>query len=214
MARASAEIAFTPAVRKIQRQQGVADLYEEFFTADADRSDTLGQAEAAFISARDGFYQATVSQTGWPYVQFRGGPVGFLKVLDESTIAYADFRGNQQYISTGNLSEIDKISLILMDYPNRKRIKIWGRAKLIDKKDDPELLAKLQIKGYRGLPERAVVIAIEAFDWNCPQHIPQRLTLQELEPHLSQLQRQIIELRQENQELKSFLNQSDETQKF
>jgi len=208
MVRASAEIAFTPAVRKIQQQQGVADLYDDFLTPDAERSDTLGQMEAAFIAARDGFYQATISKAGWPYVQFRGGPPGFLKVLDEKTIAYADFRGNQQYISTGNLSEIDRISLILMDYPNRRRIKIWGRAKLVDKKDDPKLLAKLQIENYRGLPERAVVITIDAFDWNCPQHIPQRLTLQELEPHLSQLKRQIIELQQENQELKSFINPS------
>ena len=209
MARAFAEITFTPSVRAVQDKQGVADLYEEFLTPDAEPGDTLAQPEMVFINNRDGFYQATISETGWPYVQFRGGPVGFLKILDNKTIAYADFRGNQQYISTGNLGDNDRISLILMDYPNRKRLKIWGRARLIEKSDDPELLSKLQMKGYRGLPERAVVITIEAFDWNCPQHIPQRLTLQELEPHLSQLQRQIIELRQENQELKSFFNQSE-----
>ncbi len=209
MARAFAEITFTPSVRAVQDKQGVADLYEEFLTPDAEPGDTLAQPEMVFINNRDGFYQATISETGWPYVQFRGGPVGFLKILDNKTIAYADFRGNQQYISTGNLGDNDRISLILMDYPNRKRLKIWGRARLIEKSDDPELLSKLQMKGYRGLPERAVVITIEAFDWNCPQHIPRRLTLQELEPHLSQLQRQIIELRQENQELKSFFNQSE-----
>lgn len=209
MARAFAEIAFTSAVREIQSQQGSANSYAKFLEPEAERGDTLTKSEKEFISARDGFYQATVSETGWPYVQFRGGSSGFLKILDEKTIAYADFRGNRQYVSAGNLAGSDKISMILMDYPNRRRLKIWGRAKLIDKNDDADLVSSLQIEGYRGLPERAAVITIEAFDWNCPQHIPQRLTAQELKPHLAGLHQQIAELTEENKSLKEFLNQSD-----
>ena len=125
MARAFAEIAFTHAVRDIQRKLGSAKAYDKFLDVDAPANKTLGEAETAFISQRDGFYQATVSETGWPYVQFRGGPRGFIKVLDEHTIAYADFRGNRQYVSTGNLGGDDRISLILMDYPNQRRLKIF-----------------------------------------------------------------------------------------
>ncbi len=210
MARAFAEIAFTPAVLDIQNQQGSASSYAKFLTPDADRGDQLGEAEAEFISDRDGFYQATVSESGWPYVQFRGGPAGFLKILDGKTIAYADFRGNRQYVSAGNLTGNDRVSLILMDYPNRRRLKIWGRAKLVENQDNPDLLAKLQIEGYRGLPERAVVISVEAFDWNCPQHIPQRLTLPELEPYLAGMRDQISSLTDENRILKAELGQSND----
>lgn len=206
MARAFAEISFTPSVLRIQAQQGSADGYAKFLEPDAERGDTIGEAESAFITARDGFYQATVSEINWPYVQFRGGPAGFLKVIDEKTIAYADFRGNRQYVSAGNFAANDKVSLILMDYPNRRRLKIWGRAKLIEKLDDPDLVSSLQVPNYRGLPERAVVITIEAFDWNCPQHIPQRLTAEELKPHLAPLHQQIAELNEENKSLKAFLN--------
>ncbi|PCI45166.1 MAG: pyridoxamine 5-phosphate oxidase [Alphaproteobacteria bacterium] len=205
MARAFAEISFTPAVLNIQKQQGSAHSYAKFLTPEAERGDHLTEAEKAFIAARDGFYQATISETGWPYVQFRGGPKGFLKTINDRTIAYADFRGNRQYVSTGNLTGIDKISLILMDYPNQRRLKIWGRAKLIEKEEDAELLSSLMIDGYRAMPERAVVITIEAFDWNCPRHIPQRLTLEELQPHILPLQKQIILLDEENKALKSQL---------
>lgn len=209
MARAFAEIAFTSAVRKFQNQQGSANSYDKFLEPEAERGDTLTETEIEFIVARDGFYQATVSEAGWPYVQFRGGPAGFLKILDEKTIAYADFRGNRQYVSAGNLADNDKISLILMDYPNRRRLKLWGRARLIDKNEDANLVSSLQIEGYRGLPERAVVITIEAFDWNCPQHIPQRLTADELKPHLAELHQKIADLSEENNSLKEFLDQSN-----
>lgn len=180
MPRAFADIAFTPTVRAAQEAQGTAGRYEKFLAADADPLNTLEEREIEFITARDGFYQATVSDTGWPYVQFRGGPAGFLKVLDERTIAYADFRGNRQYISTGNLSAEARVSLILMDYPSQRRLKIWGRARLIDGNDDPALIERLHVEGYNAWPERAVVITVEAYDWNCPQHIPQRFTLAEL----------------------------------
>jgi uncharacterized protein len=181
MARNFAQIAFTPGVRAAQEANGSAAAYEKFLSPDADRGSRLTDRETSFIAARDGFYQATVSETGWPYVQFRGGPVGFIRQVDDATIAYADFRGNRQYISTGNLTGDDRVSMILMDYPNQRRLKIWGHARLVDKADDPALIEQLHDASYRALPERAVVIAVEAFDWNCPQHIPQRFTREELE---------------------------------
>jgi predicted pyridoxine 5'-phosphate oxidase superfamily flavin-nucleotide-binding protein len=180
MARSFAEIAFTPAVRARQEQQGSAAGYAKFLAAEAERGDRLTEREASFVAARDGFYQATVSETGWPYVQFRGGPAGFLKVLDDKTIAYADFRGNRQYVSAGNLAGDDRVSLILMDYPNQRRLKIWGRARLVEVEEDAALVSRLHDDGYRARPERAVMITVEAFDWNCPQHIPQRFTLDEI----------------------------------
>jgi len=178
MAKRFAEIAFTPTVLAKQAEMGSADAYAKFLRPDVEKGDRLSEAEAAFIIRRDGFYQATVSADGWPYVQFRGGPMGFLKVIDEKTISYADFRGNRQYVSTGNLIDNDRVSLILMDYPNRRRLKIWGRVEL---SDDETLIGNLHHADYKAKPERAVVITVEAFDWNCPQHIPQRFTLAEFQ---------------------------------
>ena len=203
MARAFAEIAFTPAVLAAQEKQGSAGSYAKFLTPEADAGDRLTEAEAGFIAARDGFFQATVSETGWPYVQFRGGPAGFLKVLDEKTIAYADYRGNRQYVSVGNLSKDDRVSLILVDYPNRRRLKVWGRARIVDGASDPDLIARLFDDGYRARPERAVVITVEAFDWNCPQHIPQRFTVEEFEQALFPLREELERLRAENGRLKA-----------
>ncbi len=205
MTRAFAEIAFTPAVRAVQQRQGSAAAYDRFLAPEADPSNRLGPEEAAFAEARDGFYQATVSETGWPYVQFRGGPPGFLKALDERTLGYADFRGNRQYVSAGNLGGDDRISLILMDYPNRRRLKVLGRARLVDAADDPELVARLHVEGYKARPERAVVITVEALDWNCPQHIPVRLTREELEPHLAPIKDELSRLKAENTRLKAML---------
>ncbi len=202
MSRAFAEISFTPSVLAMQEQQGSAAGYARFLDPEAERGDRIGPMEAEFISLRDGFYQATVSGSGWPYVQFRGGPVGFLKVLDDRTIGYADFRGNRQYLSAGNLTDNDRVSLILMDYPNRRRLKIWGRARLVGSKDDASLMTQLQDPMYRALPERAVVIAVEALDWNCPQHIPQRLTLEELETQLKPVRDENARLRAENEKLR------------
>ncbi len=181
MPSAFASLAFTPSVRAVQEKQGSAQSYAKLLSADVNGGDVLTEREATFIALRDGFYQATVSQTGWPYVQFRGGPRGFLKVLSPKEIAYADFRGNRQYLSVGNLSNNNRLSLMLMDYPNARRLKIWGRASLIDHDDNPDLVMKLHDDQYRAHPERAVVITIDAFDWNCPQHIPQRFTLDELQ---------------------------------
>ena len=203
MARAFAEIAFTPAVRAAQQRQGSAAMYDRMLAPEADPANLLGPEEAAFVEARDGFYQATTSETGWPYVQFRGGPAGFLKVLDQRTIAYADFRGNRQYVSAGNLAGDDRISMILMDYPNRRRLKVMGRARLVEKDADPDLVASLHVDGYRARPERAVVITVEGLDWNCPQHIPVRLTREELEPHLAPLKDELSRLQAENAALEA-----------
>ncbi|MEJ8474143.1 pyridoxamine 5'-phosphate oxidase family protein [Roseibium algae] len=208
MARAFADIAFTPAVQARQEAEGSRSSYARFEQPHIEELNTLGPEEVSFIEARDGFFQATVSETGWPYVQFRGGPAGFLKVLNDKTIGYADFRGNRQYISSGNLTDNDRVSLILMDYPNRRRLKIWARATQVSAKDDPELIKRLQPGGYRALPERAVLLAVEALDWNCPQHIPQRYTLSELEPQLDTLRTRIFELEQENAGLKECLANS------
>lgn len=205
MARAFAEIAFTPAVRKRQEEEGSRSFYLRAEQPGGDRRDALGPSEAAFIEARDGFYQASVSETGWPYVQFRGGPMGFLNVIDDRTLGYADFRGNRQYISSGNLTGNDRVCLFLMDYPNHRRLKIWARARQVAAKDDPALVERLHPGGYRAKPERAVLLTVEAFDWNCPAHIPQRFTLPELQPVFTQLQDRIAELENENAELKQFL---------
>ena len=179
MSRAFSDIAFTPTVRSVQTQRGSRAAYEPLDHTE-DRRDTLTESEARFIAARDGFYQATVSETGWPYVQFRGGPVGFLKVLDGRTIGYADFRGNVQYVSVGNLLTDDRVALILMDYAHRRRLKILGRARLVDEREDAALLARLVVPGYPARIERGVLITVEAFDWNCPKHITPRYSEAEL----------------------------------
>ncbi|WP_317054554.1 pyridoxamine 5'-phosphate oxidase family protein [Roseovarius rhodophyticola] len=204
MAKAFAELAFTDAVKKIQQEQGSARMYERVLAPETPQDNRLGPNEIQFIAMRDGFYQATVSETGWPYVQFRGGPRGFLKVLDDQTLAYADFRGNRQYISTGNLSGDDRIAMILVDYPNSARVKILGRASL---SDDPDLIAQLHDESYKARPERAVVIKVEGFDWNCPQHLPVRLTMEELQPILAPFQQELAALREENARLKAKLGE-------
>lgn len=180
MARSFADIAFTDGVRTFQARMGSRDQYAPLDRVEAHGVE-LSDQEAEFIAARDGFYQASVGETGWPYVQFRGGPAGLLKVLDSRTIGYADFRGNVQYISAGNLQADGRVSLILMDYANRRRLKVWGRARLIDAREDEGWLDRLELPSYRARVERAVIISVEAFDWNCPQHITPRYTAAEIE---------------------------------
>ena len=193
MSRAYSDIAFTPAVRALQTRMGSRSAYAAFDHAE-DRRHTLTEHEAEFIRERDGFYQATVSETGWPYVQFRGGPAGFLKVLDASTLAYGDFRGNRQYISVGNLGGDDRVSLMLMDYASRQRLKLLGRVHLVSEAEDPALMAQLRLPGYRAQIERAFVIDIEAYDWNCPQHITPRFTEAEIEQAVQPLRAELEQL--------------------
>jgi predicted pyridoxine 5'-phosphate oxidase superfamily flavin-nucleotide-binding protein len=180
MSRAFADIAFTPAVRAMQTRMGSRAAYARL-DGDVDRRDALTANEIEFIAERDSFYLATVSETGWPYVQHKGGPAGFLKVLDQRTVGYADYRGNVQYVSDGNLAGNDRVSLILMDYAYSRRLKILGRARIVEAADDPALMARLQDPDYRAPVERAVVITVEAWDWNCPKHITPRFTVAEIE---------------------------------
>ena len=179
MPRAYAELTFTPNVRAMQERQGSSEAYAKFLSPEASGGDRMTAREVAFIQEREAFYQATVSETGWPYVQFKGGPKGFLKVLDDKRLAYADFKGNRQYLSVGNLQANDRVSLFLMDYPNKRRLKILGTVELVDAADNPDLIARLHDPEYRATVERAFMITIAAFDWNCPAHISQRFTVDE-----------------------------------
>lgn len=196
MALAFADISFTPSVRDQQDRNG-SGMYAKFLSPDRNGGDILTDHERQFIEARDGFYQATVSETGWPYVQFRGGPAGFLQVLDAKTIIYADLRGNRQYISLGNLTVNTKVSLILMDYARAQRLKVWGHVDVITP-ESSEWQA-LQTDAIPHKAERLIRITVDAFDWNCPQHIPHRLTAEEAGGEL-------LALRDENQHLKAQLS--------
>lgn len=169
-----AEIAFTESVRNIQQAMGSRGSYTRMEGGE-DYNHLISEREAQFITARDSFYMASVSETGWPYVQHRGGPVGFMKVLDEKTIGFADFSGNRQYVSTGNLRRDNRVSLFFMDYPNKTRLKLLGRVREIST-DDWEQLAQLEVDDYRAEVERGFIIDVEGFDWNCPQHITPRYT--------------------------------------
>lgn len=177
MAKNYAEIAFTPDVKMEQEKHGSRRQYERM--EKISRGTELTFAEADFIETRDSFYMATVGENGYPYVQFRGGPAGFLKVLDARTLGYADFRGNLQYVSVGNLLRNNKAALILMDYPNRRRLKIFATMRVFDSEDAPELVERLAIHDYPAKIERAMVLHVDAFDWNCPQHITPRYTVEE-----------------------------------
>lgn len=180
MALAFAQIAFTPKVRAAQQRMGSRDAYQATDLGEAEIV-ALSAYEIGFIRARDSFYQGTVGENGWPYVQHRGGPTGFLKVLDSKTLGYADFSGNRQYISVGNLEGDDRVNLFLMDYPGQRRLKIWGRARLVDEDTEPALVARLESPDYRARVERGVVITVEAFDWNCPKYITPRFTEREVD---------------------------------
>jgi uncharacterized protein len=195
MAHRYSEIAFTDTVKSFQSANGSRDSYARAETGE-DSHFLLSQREAAFISARDSFYMASVSETGWPYVQHRGGPRGFVKVLDQHTIGFADFRGNRQYVSVGNVSTDNRVSLFFMDYAYKKRLKLLGRVSLIDTNQDA-LLKQLELPAYRAQIERAFVIKVEAFDWNCPQHITQRFSLAEVEAAAAPLHQRIAALEAE-----------------
>ncbi len=174
-----ADIAFTETVKSVQEASGSRHSYARMEEGD-DTNYLLGSSEANFIASRDSFYMATVSETGWPYVQHRGGPTGFVRVLDETTLGFADFRGNRQYVSVGNLMQDDRASLFFMDYPNKARLKVLGRAKLVGL-EESNTLEKLALCHYRARVERGIVIKVEAFDWNCPQHITPRFTAAEFD---------------------------------
>lgn len=182
----------TPAVRAAQERDGSRAGYARF---DDDLAfDGLTARETDFIAARDSFYMASVSETGWPYIQHRGGPAGFLKVLGPKTVAFADFRGNRQYITLGNIAGENRVNLFLMDYTRRARLKIFGRARVVDLGTDPDLAQALILPDYKAVPEQAFVIDVAGFDWNCPQHITPRFSIEEVTTAVQPLRDRIAQL--------------------
>ena len=194
MTRNFTNIAFTPGVKATQTKYGSREIYEKFAQGKV-TEDILTIKEQEFIAARDSFDMGTVSSNSYPYIQFRGGATGFLKIIDEKTLGFVDFTGNLQYVSVGNLLENDRVFLFLMDYAHRRRLKIWGRAKVID--DDPELLEQLSDPDYQAEKARVILIQVEAFDWNCPQHIPLRYSATEVAQIKAPLEARIQELEQQ-----------------
>jgi predicted pyridoxine 5'-phosphate oxidase superfamily flavin-nucleotide-binding protein len=187
----ASDVAFSPSVKAVQMRRGSRAGYARMEERGG-WSDRITPELAAFIAARDSFYLGTASADGQPYIQHRGGPKGFLRVLDDRTLGIADYRGNRQYITTGNLAENDRAFLFLMDYANRRRVKVWGRARVVE--DDPALLERLMPEGAAGRPEQAILITLEAWDVNCPQHITRRFDEAEVEQLVAPLRQRIAEL--------------------
>jgi predicted pyridoxine 5'-phosphate oxidase superfamily flavin-nucleotide-binding protein len=197
-------IAFTPIVKKVQELYGSRAQYERMEKSGASR-DRLTEFEKEFLADRDMFYWATTGATGWPYVQHRGGPKGFLKVIDERTLAFADFRGNKQYISTGNLMSDDRAAIILVDYPRQARLKILGHVDIFEGAKAETWLPRVRVAGYKAVIERVFVIHIEAYDWNCPQHITPRYTAEEIRNATRATEEQLGALELENKLLRKEL---------
>lgn len=203
----TSDIAFTPAVKRSQEKHGSRSAYARMEQRGG-WNDKVTPTLKQFIAARDSFYLGSASADGRPYIQHRGGPQGFIKVLDERTLVLADYAGNAQYISMGNLSENNKAFIFLIDYPNRHRIKIWGRARFIE--DDPILLDKVRDPAYQGRAERVLVFDLEAWDVNCTQHIQQRFTPDEMETAIGPLTERVRELEKENASLRKMLHETAE----
>ena len=195
------EITCTDTVKSVQQRMASRAAYARREDG-PDTNDRLGPNEDTFIAARDSFYIASISETGWPYVQFRGGPPGFLRVLDERLLGYADFRGSKQYITTGNVIGNDRVSLFLMDYAHRERLKILGHMAVTDARNKPELIAQLMTSDCHARIEQAVLIKVAAFEWNCPKHITPRFTQHELMEALAPIRQEMALLRAENVRLR------------
>jgi predicted pyridoxine 5'-phosphate oxidase superfamily flavin-nucleotide-binding protein len=202
--RGFSKIAFTPAVKAAQERMGSRAAYARLERG-SDAPDTLGDDEIAFLSERDSFYMASIGESGWPYIQHRGGPKGFVRVLDDRTIAFADLRGNRQYISLGNVAGDDRVALIFVDYPNRARMKILARATIVTRADDPDTFARV---AGDAPAERAFVLRIEGVDWNCPQYITPRFTEDEVLEMTRPLLEKLEAVERENRELKARLSGS------
>ncbi|MDP9564166.1 UNVERIFIED_ORG: putative pyridoxine 5'-phosphate oxidase superfamily flavin-nucleotide-binding protein [Rhizobium nepotum] len=198
------DIAITPSVRRAQAEMGADHFWSDF--KGHREFDRFTAQETAFIAQRDSFYMASVSKTGWPYVQHRGGPAGFLKVLDNRTLAFVDYRGNRQYITTGNLTENDRTCLFLIDYPALTRLKIYARAEKLALDADPLLTEAITDGAYGAKAERIFRLKLEAFDWNCPQHIVPRYTEAEFLAASRHLLDKVAQLEQENASLRERLD--------
>jgi predicted pyridoxine 5'-phosphate oxidase superfamily flavin-nucleotide-binding protein len=201
MAQNFGSLVFTPLVKALQEKYGSRRQYARM-EAEGASADKLGPDEVAFISDRDSLYIATLGATGWPYVQHRGGPRGFLRVIDDHTITFADFRGNKQFVTTGNIATDNRVALIMVDYPRQTRLKILGRAEIFDGEAVRDWIERLKEKGYKAVIERVYVIRIEAFDWNCPQHITPRFTAEQIQEALAPFERRLQDLERENKELR------------
>jgi hypothetical protein len=202
MAKSFGSVVFTPVIKKLQERYGSRRQYARLEQA-ADTPASLGPDEIEFVGERDSFYMASVGATGWPYVQHRGGPKGFLKVIDERTIAFADFSGNKQYISTGNLMTDDRVALILVDYPRQLRLKILGHAQIFEGEQAKDWIQKVRDPGDKSVVERVFVIRVETFDWNCQQHITPRFTEEDIRDALAPMEKRMQALEGENKKLRA-----------
>lgn len=200
-----ASLVFTPVIKELQSKYGSRRAYSRLEQS-AVSADRLGPEESEFIAERDSFYMASVGAGGWPYVQHRGGPKGFLKVIDERTIAFADFSGNKQFVSAGNLMTDNRVALIMVDYPAQTRLKILGYAEIVDGEQATEWIKRIRDSGYKAVIERVFVIRVEAFDWNCPQHITPRFTTEQIQEALLPMERRMQELEEQNKLLQSKLD--------
>ena len=196
----SSDVAFTPAVKAIQARKGSRDAYAQVEQRGGWRTEIDAQL-AAFLAARDSMFLATANADGQPYIQHRGGPKGFIRILDKNTLAFADYRGNRQYITQGNLSENPRANIFLMDFTERRRVKIWGEARVVD--DDPALLRSLTPQGYKARPEQVILFRISAWDTNCAQHIPQKFDAADVVAALAARDARIAELEAELAGLKA-----------
>ena len=201
----NSDLVFPPAVRRAQAERGTAQAYAR--KIEQGFPDTITPELAAFIAEQDTAFLATASAAGAPYIQHRGGPKGFIKVVDERTLGFADYRGNKQFITLGNLSENDHAYLFLLDFSRRQRIKLWGRARVVE--NDDALIEKLFDHGYKAKPERVILFTIEAWDVNCSQHITARMTVDEVESLLGTVQERIAALQAENARLRDALTESE-----
>jgi hypothetical protein len=201
MAKSFGSVVFTPVIKALQERYGSRKQYEKL-SQSGDAPARLGPEEKKFLGERDTFYMANIGSSGWPYVQHRGGPKGFLKVIDDRTLAFADFRGNRQYISAGNVTTNDRVALIVVDYPRQLRLKILGHAEIFEGEDAKEWVKKVREPGYNATVERVFVIRIEAFDWNCPQHITPRFTEDEIRDALAPVETRMQRLEDDNKKLR------------
>jgi predicted pyridoxine 5'-phosphate oxidase superfamily flavin-nucleotide-binding protein len=198
------QIAFTDAVQKLQKQHGSRTVYARIENNNGEEGFT--EAEVNFISSRDSFYMASISQSGYPYIQHRGGPKGFIKVLDASTLGMVDFNGNKQYISLGNAAKNTKVSLIMMDYPQQTRLKLFADIQIVEISENPHLFAQLDPSGYKHKAERMLLFNVKGYNWNCPQHITPRYTLAEIEAAFAERNRYIQSLEEEVRRLRQMTN--------
>lgn len=193
------QLAFSEAAKQLQQEFGSRQIYERVEKHHV--VDGFTENETRFMAEQDHLYLASIGPNGYPYIQHRGGPKGFVKVLNDHTLAFVDFSGNRQYISVGNIATNPNVALILISYPHRARLKVYAQAKVVLLPDEPELFAQIDPTDYKHRPERMLVLTVQAYDWNCPQHITPRYTAEELEPAFAAQRQQIADLEAENQKL-------------